>query len=81
MDLAKFLLVVLWPILTVVNGLIIYVAIPFRIYVKVIFVSLLFYFVDSILDLRNKIKKPKTIQLEQFHNPIEISQKHAKYIP
>ena len=32
--------------------MIIDVAIPFRIYVKVIFVSLLFYFVDNIIDLK-----------------------------
>ena len=81
MHIPKIIIVVLWPITTVVNGLIIHVASPFRIYVKVIFVSLLFHFVDNIIDLRNTIIKPKTIQLEQFHNPIEISQKQAKYIP
>ena len=52
----KILIVVLWTILTVVNGMIIYVAIPSLIYAKVIFVSLLFYFVDNIIDLKNKMK-------------------------
>jgi hypothetical protein len=32
--------------------MIIHVAMPNRIYVKVIFVSLLFYFVDNIIDLK-----------------------------
>jgi hypothetical protein len=50
LQLPKIIIVLLWPIVTVVNGLIIHVAIPSLIYVKVIFVSLLFYFVDNIID-------------------------------
>jgi hypothetical protein len=65
------------------NGIITHVAMPFTIYVKVIFVSLLFYFVDSIIDLKNKIKKKqtnknKTTQLEQFHNPNIAHKKRGK---
>ena len=40
---------------------------PFTIYVKVIFVSLLFYFVDNIIDLKNWMKK----------KPNKIKQNHA----
>ena len=49
-----------------------HVPVHITIYVKVIFVSLLFYFVDNIIELKNKpkTKQNKTTQLEQFHNPI-----------
>ena len=78
MQIPKIIIVLLWPIITVVNGMIIDVTMPVRIYVKVIFVSLLFYFVDDIIDLKNKInkqtnKQTKATQLEQFHNPIDRS--------
>ena len=49
---SKITIVVLCSIITVVNGMIIHVAITVRIYAKVIFVSLLFYFVDNIIDLK-----------------------------
>ena len=49
-----------------------HVPVHITIYVKVIFVSLLFYFVDNIIELKNKpkTKQNKTTQLEQFHNQI-----------
>jgi uncharacterized membrane protein len=54
------------------NGMNTHVPVHITIYVKVIFVSLLFYFVDNIIELKNKpkTKQNKTTQLEQFHNPI-----------
>ena len=42
---------------TMVDGMTMHVAIPFRIYVKAIFVSLLFYFIDNTIDLKNKMNK------------------------
>ena len=58
-----------------VDGMTIHVAMPFRIYVKAIFVSLLVYFIDNKIDLKNKMEKneKKTTQLERFHNPIDKS--------
>ena len=52
MQILKIEIVVLCSIAIVEHGLIIHVAITFRIYVKVIFVSLLLYFVDNIIDLK-----------------------------
>ena len=60
LQLPKLIFVLIWPIFTMVDGMIIHVAIPSLIYVKVIFVSLLFYFVDNIIDLKNKMKKKQT---------------------
>jgi hypothetical protein len=51
MQIQKIEIVVLCSIVTLVNGMIIHVAIPCRIYVKVIFVSLLFYFADGIMQM------------------------------
>ena len=44
-----------------------HVTVAITIYVKVIFVSLLFYFVDNIIELKNK---PNTKQNKTTHNPI-----------
>ena len=40
MDIPKIIIVLIWPVATVVNGLNIHVAMPSLIYVKVIFVFL-----------------------------------------
>jgi hypothetical protein len=52
MQILKIEIVVLCSMAIVEHGLIFDVAITFRIYVKVIFVSWLFYFVDNIIDLK-----------------------------
>ena len=51
MQFQKIEIVVLCSIITLVIGMIIHVAMPFRIYVKAIFVSLLFYFADNIIQM------------------------------
>ena len=58
-QLPKLIIVLIWHIIWVVNGVMVYVGMPSRIYVKVIFVSLLFDFVANIVDFKNKMKKNK----------------------
>ena len=59
MHVPKLIIVCQCSIAVVENGLIIHAPMAFGIYVKVIFVSLLFHFVDNIIDLKNKMKNIK----------------------
>jgi hypothetical protein len=56
MEIPKYIIVLLCTMVKVVNGLIIHVTMHMRIYAKVIFVSLLFYFVDNIIDIKIKME-------------------------
>jgi uncharacterized membrane protein len=58
-DIPKIIIVGWCSITTMENGMNTHVPVHITIYVKVIFVSLLFYFVDNIIELKNK---PKTKQ-------------------
>jgi hypothetical protein len=51
MQILKIEIVLGCSLITMENGMIVRVAIPCRIYVKAIFVSLLFYFADNIIQM------------------------------